>query len=705
MDEPPQEGAPRAARSAGTIRAAKDRLAGFVHAAAEGDRVLLGGLVLALALRLLLVPFFSDPLNFYGFRLTASFAEDGQNPWVAIASDPAVALFNPWGYPPAYLLPVLSSSALSLGNGYLFGLLIRVPLVLASLATAVILFRTARELGLDLQRARALALGYVFCPFTLLVDTIWGANDPLAILFAAGGVYYAVRQKPRFELAALLFGLGIAFKVYPLVLVPLLAALVPTWRERAHLVLLAALPGALTAGPVLLVSPLEFLRTLGLFVVGAGNESATLSLPWLLHSAAGVNDPLLGQGLIVTYLGALVVLAIFVRRKKLSFLHASTAAILALFLVAPRINHNYFLWALPFIMTAAAIGLWPKVVRLAATLSWVPLGILALIYNGASGVTGLFYWLLVAGAPRGQPYKLAPSWTEPVLVASFLAMLAVSLFALLRRANRVGSPAPIPRMRVLLRVAPLALERRGPIAAAALAACLLMAAAVASIGAPVLPEDFGSYTTRDHRVTVTDEFRSGLVGFTYSFAGSGFFDLNETGTGSFVIDTGGAQGNAYLTRLLPNKSVEVSLRFTLERLDGARGLLMVARIPSGWLGVEIMGGAIHLVYLDDPRSILQDFGPVGLWEPLDIELTLAPSQTEIRFRGLTAYGSGAPVDKIRLGHYDVLPYGGGRLSFDRLVLAWDAEPRGESPPLVAAMIVGTAAALAAPVWHWRRQRR
>ena len=673
----------------------------FAWRALEGDEVLVQGLLLALSLRLLIAPFFSDTLNFYGFHLTASFAASLQNPWISIASDPAVARFNPWGYPPAYLVPVLSAEALSLGNGFVFGLLIRAPLIGATLLTSAILFRTGRELGLAPDRARLLALAYAFCPYTLLVDTIGGGNDPLAVMFTAGAVFYGARREPRYELAALLLGLGLSFKVYPVVILPLLIAAVPGWRRRGRVALLAALPGLITAGPVLVESPSEFLRTLGLFVVGAGADASSLSLPWLLRSQAGIGDPLVSTALTVLFIAGLAGLAFLIHRKKMTFLAASTAAVLLLFLVASRLGYNYYLWAVPFLMTAGAAGLWSKRVAFVANLSWVPFAALALIYNGAAGVTGLAYWALIAGAPRGQPYLLVPPWTAALLVALFLAMVALAVVSLVFSRKAQRGILDWGRLKVPFS-GPLLTHARA-VTAASLGLCVLFSLAVSSIGAHFLPDDYGTYTTRDGRVTVTDEFASSLFPFTYDRGGSGFFWLNESGSGTLELDTVKAGGNAYFVRALPNKAVDIALRVRVERVDGPPGLLMVARLPAGWVGIQIVAGAFHLVYLDDGAHILQDFGPVGLGSPMDISVTLSLGRTVVRYAGLEASGSGAPVDRILLGHYDSLPYGGGRMAFDRLALSWDADPRAESPGVVGATLVGTAVALAAPVWIWRRR--
>jgi hypothetical protein len=686
----------------------RGRVCALSMAAALNDRRLLGGLVLALALRLVLLPLFSDPLNFYGFNLTASFALDGQNPWVSIARDPAEAHLNPWGYPPLFLLPTLAASAFSLGNGFVFGLLIRVPLILATLATGVFLYRTARELGQGESTARVVALSYVFCPLTLLVDTVWGANDPLAVACVAGALYFLVRKAQRPDLAALLLGLGIAFKLYPILLVPLGLSALPTAKARLRFLALAALPGAISAGPALLLSPVEFLRTIGVFAVGNTDEGATMGVTWLLRETLGVNHGGLGTALFVAFALAVAALGWAVHRRRLSLLHASTVVMLGLFLAAPRVNPDYFLWALPFIALSAGSGVWTRLQRYAATLSWTPVLALALIYNGASGVTGLFYWALVAGAPRGHPYRDVPDGTQQALVFCFLLLVALAAAGLLGAVRR-KSPFEPPKLRERLpaRLAAVASARAGAVLAVALVICLVLAAAVASARVPVLPEDFGSYHTRDHRVTVVDDFKGGLFGFTYSFSGTGYFELNTSDSGWLEVDTGVVGGNAFLTRLLPNQTVEVSIRARVEALYPVPGVIEIARIPSGWVGVQVSfatGNAAHdLVYHDDVASTLQDFGPITLGRPLDISLTLAAGGTAVRYGGLTAYGSGAPPSEIALGHPDVLPEGGGRVGFDQLELSWQADPSAEAPGLLPALLGTGVFVLALPVWWWRRQ--
>src|SRR2546426_715547 len=317
----------------------------------ERDAGMIWGLALAFAVRLVLLPWFSDPVNFYGFHLTASFVEQGGNPWRLITSDPALAVLNPWGYPPLYLVPAVLATLFSFGNGYAFGIWIKAPLIVADLASGILLFRTARSLGLGLSKARAVSYGYLFNPFSVLVCAIWGTNDPLVVAATVAAIYFSIRRPSDLRLSSLVIGVPVG------------------------------------------------------------------SVP--VHAASAL------------FLLVLVVLARWVATRRMTFVRAATVAILGLFIVAPRLNQNYFLWAIPLIVLAACAEPWRSWGRRLAFWSWVPFVATTLAYNGAGGVVGLAYWTLISvGRPGPTGFSL-PRWALPIFLSAWVAILTVAIGSLM----------------------------------------------------------------------------------------------------------------------------------------------------------------------------------------------------------------------------------------------------------------------------------
>src|SRR3989475_10618558 len=72
------------------------------------------------------------------------------------------------------------------------------------------------------------------------------------------------------QLSGLFLGIGIAFKLYPVIFLPLFLAGLSSWRSRLRYAAIALGIPLVTAAPVLLTSPFDLMRTLGSFSTGVG---------------------------------------------------------------------------------------------------------------------------------------------------------------------------------------------------------------------------------------------------------------------------------------------------------------------------------------------------------------------------------------------------------------------------------------------------
>ncbi|HEX9708814.1 MAG TPA: glycosyltransferase 87 family protein [Candidatus Thermoplasmatota archaeon] len=672
-----------------------------------GDRQLLRLLVVALSLRLVLLPWFSDPYNFRVFWLTASMVEADHNPWVLIASDPALSAVNPWGYPPLYLTPVLAASALSLGNGLAFGVLIRLPLIAASLLTAVLVQRTGLALGLGERRARAAAALYALNPFVLLVDTVWGANDPLPVACVAAALYFSVRNPPRRDLAALALGVGVAFKLYPIVLLPVALGALPSWRARARFLALATLPGALSAGPLLLASPSQLLEILGVFVVSGSNAPQPLTVAYLLVGPTGTAGAIT-PALVASFLVAVLAVAFLHARGRGTPLGVWAVSLLLVFLAAPRLGENYFLWPVHATTLCAALLPWQRLSQAAGTLLWLPPMASALIYNGAGGITGFSYWGLTSGAPSWKLYALVPPETRLLLTAMVVAMLTVAVAGLLRAASVAARPAPPTDLRPFLSRLGGSLPGAKATMAAGVLALLLSAPLVETFEQPLRPEDFGNYGYPEGQVRYTEEFQSAILDQTWTFGGAGAFVLEPAGRGILALDTRVPRGNAYITRLVPNTTLDVAMAVRVDRVDGSPGLILLARIPPGWIGVQNIAAAPatpshRLVFFDERTNTSNRLGSVDLGEWFSLGFTLSANHTDVRFGNASHRTAGGVPTHLVFGQRDVGANLGGRASLDAIVISWEAPPDARAPGLYAALLALGVATLAIPAVWWRKR--
>ena len=65
--------------------------------------------VVAIGIRLVLIPWFSDPYDFWAGYLSSRVLSAGWNPFSLFAMDPRFQQLGPWPYPAEYFLVALSA--------------------------------------------------------------------------------------------------------------------------------------------------------------------------------------------------------------------------------------------------------------------------------------------------------------------------------------------------------------------------------------------------------------------------------------------------------------------------------------------------------------------------------------------------------------------------------------------------------------------
>lgn len=285
----------------------------------------------------------------------------------------------PTCYPPLAELFFAATAELAPGHPGAF----RGALLLLDLGVCAVVLLLLRAAG----RPDAWLLLYAWCPLVIRDFSGGGHYDPLAMLPTAAGVLLLMRPTPslaRRASAGGLLGLGIAAKLYPLVVVVVLAPALG----------LVGLVPALGV-PALLLTPFlgvggEVLTGLGTFLGQAGFHS---SLFWAVMSTLGGPEVVWWQGellgapvvltgfrlarllLAATYGGILVALAL---RRDWPPPARAFGALFALFLVNATGYPWYLAWCLPF----AALYPSATVATLAVSLAAYNLYYLDFTYRG-----------------------------------------------------------------------------------------------------------------------------------------------------------------------------------------------------------------------------------------------------------------------------------------------------------------------------------
>ncbi len=320
-----------------------------------GGRRLAGIVALALAVRLAPSAYTGHGWDLFVWLRTSELFLSEQ---INIYSYPQFEGF-PWGfyaYPPPWLYLLAGSTYIAslLGGGREVSILfLKLPIIVADVLCGLVLWLTAKQLGLGEEDAYKLATIYLLNPLTVFISSIWGMFDAIPALFTLLALYLLLSG--RMAAASASLGLATAFKIYPVILLPsiILAQIRKQGLRRvitnliipfASILLVVSLPflGDLTSylGKLLYhrsnVGQFTYWTLLGIFI---GGEVAG-AIGWTLFTATlaitlykQYTDPNRSRNLTIMFAG-----------------------IFTLFLAtSPKINVQYLVLGLPLLLLAAWI--------------------------------------------------------------------------------------------------------------------------------------------------------------------------------------------------------------------------------------------------------------------------------------------------------------------------------------------------------------
>lgn len=126
-------------------------------------------------------------------------------------------------YPPfsAFIFASIYKLYLSTGitSRFLYYFLLKQPIVLSDLAAGLLLARIAlRSLGVE--HAKAIFKIWMLFPYGIVVSSVWGALDPIALFLILASVFYF--QQGRMIASGINLGLAIYLKTLPVIALPVL---------------------------------------------------------------------------------------------------------------------------------------------------------------------------------------------------------------------------------------------------------------------------------------------------------------------------------------------------------------------------------------------------------------------------------------------------------------------------------------------------
>ncbi|MDW8062540.1 MAG: hypothetical protein RMI43_00015 [Candidatus Caldarchaeum sp.] len=302
---------------------------------------------LAFLVRMALAPFFGHSWDAYVWVKSGELFVGGRD----VYSVRSLTDF-PWGfyaYPPMWLywLGISYYIAGFQNNLNLYMLVVKLPIIIADLAVAVLISKMAAEMNL-LRIAGKSAILWLFNPLVILISAVWGMFDSIPVALSLWGVLMAVRR--RYLFASFLFGLGAAVKIYPLLLVlPLCFYIIfhekKEYRESLK-VLSAALAGFIVPMAPYLTNPLPIIDKLLYHFGNVGSFTY-----WTVLSVVSPPPaiPIISYGLflLILYLAFRKYLK---ERASWSVFELSAVTLLAFLATSAKVNVQYVLWILPFLL-------------------------------------------------------------------------------------------------------------------------------------------------------------------------------------------------------------------------------------------------------------------------------------------------------------------------------------------------------------------
>ena len=185
-------------------------------------------ILLGISLRELLAPWTGHPFDFEIFARLGFYMQNLSNPYRTLPYVPGVS-FSP--YATTGSISYLPFSAFIFGLTYrfytllgepsrfLYYFLLKQPMVLADVGVAILLAKLILFTG-DTHSARTAFLVWLYFPFGIIISSMWGQLDPIALFLSLLSIYYFLQSK--WLPSAVVLGLSIYLKTLPLVFLPVL---------------------------------------------------------------------------------------------------------------------------------------------------------------------------------------------------------------------------------------------------------------------------------------------------------------------------------------------------------------------------------------------------------------------------------------------------------------------------------------------------
>jgi 4-amino-4-deoxy-L-arabinose transferase-like glycosyltransferase len=270
-------------------------------------------------------------------------------------------------YPPPWMFVSALGVLLSRSLNIPFDFLIKLPLIATDVLIAGLLFKALRlRSGQGVGRSRnnsrlatLVGLGYALNPISIIITSLHGQFDSLPAFFALAAVCLVLFTElgHTLTLSALLLGLGIALKGWPVLLLPIVVAKLPiNWKRRIWYAFVAALPAGVTLLPFLIATPKRvFAGVFGYSGVTDHGYLGAMRSYWFVRTGSlwlpgGMARDLTDKSKFVFLIAYGLLFLLTVRRWRLQT--QALGIFLAFYTFYGGLSSQYLIWVLPFALLA-----------------------------------------------------------------------------------------------------------------------------------------------------------------------------------------------------------------------------------------------------------------------------------------------------------------------------------------------------------------
>ncbi len=388
---------------------------------------------LGLLIRELLAPFTGHQYDFEIWARLGVYMQSLQNPYTGLPYYPGISfaptpLTGSISYPPlsAFIFALTYRLYLALGepSRFLYYFLLKQPIVLSDVAVAIVLFRIITiSKSPDLGRTGLLI--WLYFPFGILVSSVWGALDPIALLLTLLAVYYFVTSKQ--VASASLLGLAIFLKPIPLVALPVLLMQLGTGlnRKLRYAVISLVIPAVGTLAPVLLLNWgfVGIFRNFSFQVaIPSYGALSILRVLSLLPSIPGAVHFLIG----VFWIPALLIAYVYILQRKLPLLQGLMVVFSVFSISRPFLSEQWAIYPLALLLTMLSKPSLQHFIGLATSATGFLIANNTLLVSFLSPLSVVFYnWNVYVD--NLSPYVLARTVALSIFASLYFAETLLTL--------------------------------------------------------------------------------------------------------------------------------------------------------------------------------------------------------------------------------------------------------------------------------------